>query len=459
MATRKGKLRNRGPLPVQPIDRWLAPVQRFMHIEATSGILLMVCAALALAIANSPYAKEFASFWKMPIVLLFNEFTIADTFGHLIINDGLMTIFFFVIGLEVKREIVHGELRDPKKALLPIVAALGGMVGPALVYLGLQWGEPGQRGWAIPMATDIAFVVGLLALFGNRVPFSLKIFLLTLAIVDDLGAVLVIAFVLTEEIAFGWLMAAGFGFALTYGLNLVGARKVGVYVVVGAFIWLCFLKAGIHPTVAGVLLGLLTPAKSLIGSPAFVEILQQTMSKAKRENVPPESMLPSIERLSFAARETVAPVHRLETMLHPWVAFLIMPVFALANAGVALDPSAIREPVALAVAAGLVLGKPLGILLASGFAVSLGWTRLPDGVTWRMMVGGACLAGIGFTMALFINTLSFPVSEFPDKEAAGKIGVLAGSLVNGLLGSALLASAGSAGRSDETSGSDSPHSH
>ena len=452
MATRKDKTKptSRNPLPVQPIDRWLAPVNRFMHIEATSGILLILCAATALAIANSPYAKEFAAIWKMPIVVLFNEFTIANTFGHLIINDGLMTIFFFVIGLEVKRELVHGELRDPKKALLPIVAALGGMVGPALVYLAFQWSEPGQRGWAIPMATDIAFVVGLLALFGDRVPFSLKIFLLTLAIVDDLGAVLVIAFVLTEEIAFSWLLAAGFGFVLTYSLNLVGVRKVGVYVVVGIFIWLSFLKSGVHPTVAGVLLGLLTPAKALIGNPAFVEILQQTIAKAKRENLPPEQMLPSVERLSFAARETIAPVHRLETALHPWVAFFIMPIFALANAGVPLDPSAVREPVALAVSAGLVLGKPLGILAASTLAVSLGWTRLPEGVTWRMIAGGACLAGIGFTMALFINTLAFPVSEFPEKEAAGKIGVLAGSLVSGLLGSALLAAACSESRSQDT---------
>ncbi|HET6745421.1 MAG TPA: Na+/H+ antiporter NhaA, partial [Candidatus Limnocylindria bacterium] len=255
---------------------------RFLHVEAASGIVLLACTAIALGFANSPLAAWFAALWKTKIAVSVGPFTLAGDVGHLLVNDGLMTIFFFVVGLEVKRELVHGELRDPRKALLPLLAALGGVVAPATIYLALQWGEPGQRGWPIPMATDIAFVVGFLALFGSRVPFGLKIFLLSLAIVDDVVAVLIIAFLFTDTLAWGWLGAAAGAFGSIYMFNRVGVRQVIVYVVVGTFIWLCFLKSGVHPTVAGVLLGLLTPATAWLGQATFAGVLAAAWSKVNR---------------------------------------------------------------------------------------------------------------------------------------------------------------------------------
>jgi NhaA family Na+:H+ antiporter len=288
------------------------------------------------------------------------------------------------------------------------------------------------------MATDIAFVVGFLALFGRRVPFGLKIFLLTLAIVDDLVAVLIIAFVFTDALAWGWLGAAAAGFAVTYLFNRIGVRQVGVYVLVGAFIWLAFLQAGVHPTVAGVLLGLLTPVSAWVGQETFADVLEDAWKRVSGGKKEVAGAPADVERIAFAARETVSPLHRLEMGLHPWVAFLIIPLFALANAGVPLGGSGLGSPVAAAVAAGLAVGKPVGILLLCFLAVRSGLTRLPDGVTWGMMAGAACLAGIGFTMALFLNALAFPAGMFPAEEAAGKFGTLAGSLVSATLGAAVL---------------------
>ena len=430
-------------LPSGPVDRWLAPVVRFLHIEAASGVVLLVCTAVALALANSPAAEWFANLWKTPVSLSVGGFTLSGDVGHLIVNDGLMTIFFFVVGLEVKREMVHGELRDPAKALLAVFAAIGGVLLPAGIYLALQWGEPGQRGWAIPMATDIAFVVGFLALFGKRVPLGLKILLLSLAIVDDIVAVLIIAFVFTEAIAWSWLACAGGAFLVVVTCHRIGVRPISVYLLLGVFIWLAFLKAGVHPTVAGVLLGLLTPAYPWVGRTAFADVLTAAWRGAALDKAPslPATTDVDFARTEFAAREAVSPLLRLEHALHPWVAFVIMPLFALANAGVVLTPSSIGEPVALAVAASLAFGKPLGILLCCVLAVRMRVTRLPDGVSWRMVAGGACLAGIGFTMALFLNALAFPIDQFATQEAAGKIGTLAGSVVSAALGGVVLASA------------------
>ena len=311
-------------LPVAPVDRWLAPVTRFLHIEAASGVVLLACTAVALALANSPLAAWFAGVWKVPVSLSIGAFTVSGDVGHLIVNDGLMTVFFFVIGLEVKREMAHGELRDPRKALLPVFAALGGVMMPAAIYLALQWGEPGQRGWAIPMATDIAFVVGFLALFGARVPFGLKILLLTLAIVDDLVAVLIIAFVFTDALAWGWLGWAAGAFVVVYVLHRIGVRSVGVYAIVGAFIWLAFMQSGVHPTVAGVLLGLLTPARAWIGRQTLAHVLRAAWQRASSEQRDPHAAPDDVGRTQFAAREAVSSLQRLEDGLHPWVAFVIM---------------------------------------------------------------------------------------------------------------------------------------
>jgi NhaA family Na+:H+ antiporter len=316
----------------------------------------------------------------------------------------------------------------------------------------MQNGQEGQRGWAIPMATDIAFVVGILALLGNRIPFGLKIFLLTLAIVDDILAVLVIATVFTETIAWGYLMMALVGFALCWLLNRIGVREVPIYVLAGIAIWIGFYKAGIHPTIAGVVLGLMTPATAWIRRKTFLEVMGDFWDSIRQDREADEaqndSNYPSnerhvpvnLEQLQFLARESHSPLHRLEMGLHPWVAYAIMPIFALANAGVELDPEALTSGVSIAVATGLALGKPLGIFLFCFLAVRLGWTRLPNGVTWPIFLGGACLGGIGFTMALFLNALSFPVEDYPVLEGAGKIGTLVGSAISAVLGTVILLS-------------------
>jgi NhaA family Na+:H+ antiporter len=429
----------RAHLQVARVERWLAPLKRFLHIESASGIVLLVCTGLALILANSPLDASFAALWKMKVQLTIGSFTLSDTLGHLVINDGLMVIFFFVVGLEIKRELVAGELRDPRNALLPVFGAVGGMIIPALVYLALQWGKPGQGGWAIPMATDIAFVVGILALFGPRMPSELKLLLLSLAIVDDLGAVLIIGFVFTEQLAWVWLGAAAGGLVLTYVLNQIGVRRVGIYVVVGFGVWLAFLRSGVHPTIAGVLLGLLTPARPWVGDKkTFTTVVADLWERLRGGASQGDARYVDLERLEFTAREAISPLHRLETALHPWVAFIIMPIFALANAGVVLEGSGLGNPVALAVAAGLVLGKPVGILLFCWIAVRLGLTRLPNRVGWPLLIGGASLAGIGFTMALFINGLVFPPTGFAAEEAAGKIGTLLGSLISAGLGATIL---------------------
>lgn len=424
-------------IPVPRVAQWLVPVKRFMHIEATSGVVLMLCTLIALIIANSSWSHAFEKFWHTHVAFEFGRLKIDGHLGHLIVNDILMTIFFFVVGLEVKREAVAGELRDPRKALLPIVGAIGGVVTPALIYLALQYGQEGQRGWAIPMATDIAFVVGILALFGSRIPFGLKIFLLTLAIVDDILAVLVIATVFTESIAWGYFFMALAGFALCALLNRIGVREIPIYVLVGVAIWVGFYKAGIHPTIAGVALGLMTPARAWIGNKTFLEVMADFWDRIRDEHEH-EHVPVNLEQLQFLARESHSPLHRLEMGLHPWVAYAIMPIFALANAGVVLDPVALTSGVSIAVAMGLVIGKPLGIFLFCFLAVKLGWTRLPKGVSWPIFLGGACLGGIGFTMALFLNALSFPVEEFPVLEGAGKIGTLLGSAISAVLGTLLL---------------------
>lgn len=429
---------NRTLLPTRPVDVVLSPFARFMRVEAAGGIVLLLFTAAALVIANSPYARPFADFWELPIAITIAGFSLKDHLGHLIVNDGLMTIFFFVIGLEIKREAVEGELRDPVKARLPLFAAVGGMVAPALLYTAMQWGQPGFRGWAIPMATDIAFVVGFLTLLGSRVPSGLKILLLTLAVVDDLGAVLLIAFVFSGPLAWEWLVVAAGGFLLIALFNRIGVRRVGVYVVVGACIWLAFLKSGVHSTVAGVLLGLMTPSSAWLGDQDFRELADNIVSKILRGELSKREIRSYLVRLEFAAREWIAPLDRLQEGLHYWVAFAIMPLFVFANAGVELQPEGWRSPIAIAVAVGLVVGKPLGIVLASALAIRMRWASLPSNVHWRHLVGGGCLAGIGFTMALFLNSLAFPAHTAPEMQSAGKIGILTGSLLSAILGVAIL---------------------
>ncbi|QDT04689.1 Na(+)/H(+) antiporter NhaA [Rubripirellula lacrimiformis] len=422
------------PLPDQPIDRWLRPFARFLHVETTSGILLVLCTVIALIAANSPLAEPFLAIWKTPIQIGIGSLQFNHSLHH-VINDGLMAIFFFVIGLEVKRELAHGALASLQQAALPIAAAIGGMVIPAVLYLSIQYGEPGMRGWGIPMATDIAFVVGCLALLGPRVPQSLRVLLLSLAIVDDIGAILVIAIGYTESLDGRYLAVAAFSIGIVHLFSRLGVRRFPPYIVVGAIAWIAMHESGVHATLIGVILGLMTPAKSVLVPERFREYLHEKKEEFdQRRWERKQHRAEVVQEVQRLTRETVSPLEYLEMTLHPWTAYCIMPIFALANAGVAIELSNMTDSVALAVVLGLVIGKPVGIVLFSWVAVRLGWARLPDGISWPVLVSGSCLAGIGFTMALFIDGLAFGA----DGLDTAKTGVLVGSAISAALGITLL---------------------
>lgn len=416
-------------LPDRPIQRLQRPFSAFMHVESASGIVLLICTAVALLAANSPYGEAYDHFWHQSVRVAIGDFELAYPLSHWI-NDGLMVIFFFVIGLEIKRELVIGELADPKKVVLPVAAAIGGVVVPITIFLALQYGQPGQSGWAVPMATDIAFVVGCMSLLGHRIPHGLKVLMLSLAIVDDLMAVVVIAVFYTSTISSGWLGAAAGGLLVVILMNRLGVRSVGLYVIVGVFVWLCALKSGVHPTIAGVLLGLLTPANPWIGGRKFMGFLRHTDETLRKEETTLDRARALVADLSFASREAVSPLYRLETGLHPWVGFVIMPLFALANAGVRLEVDLVTEPVAIAVASGLLFGKGIGIFGASWLTEKIGWAARPAGVTWATLAGAALLGGIGFTMAIFIASLSLS----GDHLVAAKIGIIMGSFTSACAG-------------------------
>jgi NhaA family Na+:H+ antiporter len=347
-----------------------------------------------------------------------------------------MAVFFFVIGLEVKREIVLGELRDVRRAALPIAAALGGMAIPAAIYLAFVHEGPAARGWGIPMATDIAFVVGCMAVLGKRVPSSLRILLLTLAIADDIGAILVIAIGYTEQIHLLPLGIGAVGILAISILTRLGVRSFLVYVLLGVVVWIGFYASGVHATIAGVILGIQTPAGKYLGRDHVQSVLERVQAVFHAGEW--ESMADRAEKVRTvqrAVRESISPLEYLESLLHPWVGFVIMPLFALANAGVQVTASGLSDPVAVAAGVGLLAGKPLGILLFSYVAVRLGLAVMPNGVSWRQMTGAGFLAGIGFTMALFIAGLAIQGSELD----AAKVGVLVGSAVAATIGMVILA--------------------
>jgi NhaA family Na+:H+ antiporter len=426
------------------VARVVEPIAQFMHVQAASGIVLLACTIIALALANSPWSAAYLAFWKTHITFgLVGVFTFDHSLQH-IINDGLMAIFFFVVGLEVKRELVMGELRDVRRAALPIAAAIGGMVVPAAIYFALLRGQPGERGWGIPMATDIAFVVGCMALLGDRVPKGLRVMLLSLAIVDDIGAILVIAFGYTDpaHLHWDWLAFGLLGLAVVWLLAILGVRSIGVYVAMGAFIWLDFHESGVHATIAGVALGLLTPARSWVGGTLIGEIVQKA-GDVLQGDADPREQIGTLKHMQRAAREAVSPLERCEAALHPWVSFMIMPLFALANAGVSLDFAYLASPVAIAVILGLVIGKPVGVVLASWLLVATGIGKLPERMTWTGMIGGGMLAGIGFTMALFIAGLAFALEGGHEDAASplldqAKVGILAGSTIAAVVGMIVL---------------------
>lgn len=421
-------------LPAKPVDRIIEPLARFVRIEAASGFLLLFVTVIALGLANSSYAGAFGSLWKTPLGFTIGAFEMNYSLRYWI-NDGLMTIFFFVVGLEVKRELVLGELRDLRTASLPIVAAAGGMIIPASLYLAGQLGQPGERGWGIPMATDIAFVVGCLVVLGSRVPRGLRIVLLSLAIADDIGAILVIAIGYTSHLNLVALFLGALGLGIVRGLARLGVRSIPIYYIVGGAVWLAFHESGVHATVAGVILGLLTPAHEWVSAGRLHAIAQQFAAYVQGDPWSNGGKDPkALRAIAVAARETLSPLERLETALHPWVSFVIMPLFALANAGVSINLSDFREPVAVAVMVGLAVGKPVGIVSFSWLAVWVGIAKLPEGVSWSIFTAGGILAGIGFTMALFIAGLALENTLLN----AAKVGILSGSAVAAVFGSLLL---------------------
>jgi len=421
-------------LPTTLVHRFIAPIERFMHVEAASGIVLLACTAVALILANSTWGDAYHQFWETRLGFSVGAFQLKLSLHHWV-NDGFMAIFFFVIGLEVKRELVTGELSNPRRAALPLVAALGGMVAPAGIYLMLQSGKPGADGWGIPMATDIAFVVGCMAILGRRVPRGLRIMVLTLAIADDIGAILVIAFGYTEHIHTTALVAGFAGFAVVYVLLRLGVRSFGMYLMVSLGIWFAFHESGVHATIAGVILGLLTPTSKFVPEGVFVHILdraRQVLEGGGFETLPARAQ--KLRRLQYAVREAIPPSEYLENALHPWVGFVIMPVFALANAGVAFEVDDLSNSIAVAVMLGLVIGKPLGITLFSWVAVRMNLATLPTGVGWTALIGAGLLAGIGFTMALFIAGLAMTPETLP----IAKVGVLTASGIAALGGMIIL---------------------
>jgi NhaA family Na+:H+ antiporter len=423
----------------EAIDHLLKPFNSFIKNESTAGIFLLVCSIVALILSNSAWQNAFHHFWEYEFTITVAGYTISNTLHHWI-NDGLMAMFFFVVGLELKREIMGGELSSPRNAILPLAAAAGGMLMPALIFAFFNYDKPSSSGWGIPMATDIAFALGILSLLGDRVPLSVKIFLTALAIADDLGAVLVIAIFYTSEISF-LNLATGAVFMITLmTANYLGVRSTLFYGIVGiGGLWLAFLMSGVHATVAGVLAALTIPARTKIDEVGFAMRLRNYVKEFER--IPPNDVtllepeqLHVVEKIKKLTRAASTPLQRLEHALHPIVLFIVMPVFALANAGISLQGISFEEtitPVSLGVFSGLLIGKFLGVVGASWLTLKLGWAQLPSDMAFKNLYGIGMLAGIGFTMSLFITNLAF---KSPTAMLEAKIGVLAASVLAGAIG-------------------------
>ncbi|GAA0219911.1 Na+/H+ antiporter NhaA [Castellaniella daejeonensis] len=419
-------------------ERAFATLERFLHIEAVSGAILLLAAAGALIWANSPLAPSYHAIWHAPLSIGLGDFVFSQSL-HFWINDALMTVFFLVVGMEIRREIHEGALSSLRQAGLPLAAALGGVAVPALIYTALNTDPASLQGWAVPTATDIAFAVGVLALLGRSIPGNVRVFLLALAIIDDIAAVLIIAFFYSGGLQYGGFLVAILGILMVVGLQRIGAGSALAYVIPGAVVWSGLLITGAHPTLAGVVLGLMTPVRSIPMREQPLDALSRSIGDLLGRNAgtaPDVGQLAGpLRQLRLAQREMRPPVVRVQAALHPWVAFGIMPLFALANAGVTLDGVDLSLPgpqwVMAGVAVALVAGKAAGVIGASWLVVRLGWCRLPPGVTW----GGVCLigllAGIGFTMSIFIAMLAFADEGL---LAAAKLGVLLGSLTAAILG-------------------------
>ena len=425
-------------------DRRLArtvarPITRFLHVEAASGVLLLAAAVVALVWVNSPWSASYHDLWTTDVALTVGRHTLDADLRHWV-NDGLMALFFFVLGLEIKQELVGGQLASVRAAAVPVLGALGGMVVPAAIYLAVNHGGPGAGGWGIPIATDVAFSLGVLALLGSRAPAGLKVLLLGLAIVDDIGAIVVIAVFYGAHLALGWLALGAAGLAVVAVLRRLRVWYLPVYAALGVGIWWCTWESGVHATIAGVALGLLTPARPLIDDVDADRIAAELSPDTDVDAA-------EVRDISFRLRESVPVAERLADVLHPWTSYLIVPLFALANAGVELSrhqlADAATSRITIGVVVGLVVGKLVGVAAAIGVGTLAGPGEVPEGVTGRHVVGMAALAGIGFTVSLFVAALAF--EDDPARLDQAKLGVLAASVTAAALGAVILRSAPPAG--------------
>lgn len=429
-------------IPQLPIDKILKPVNRFIHHQYTSGLVLLMGVVLAIAWVNSPFQASYHHFWEIELSLSFDKYQLKHPL-HIWINDGLMAIFFFVIGLELKREFMAGELSSLSKAALPMVAALGGMLVPAAIYYIINRNTEAAHGWGIPMATDIAFALALISAAGKHVPSSVKVFLSALAVADDLGAVLVIAFFYSTNLQIVPL-SVGLGLLLVLVAgNALGIRHTAFYLIIGFSVWIGFLLSGIHATIAGVLVAFTIPARTIVNENVYAEKLRKLSYDFEHE-IPDNSTLTTpeqhqiieeIKQLSLAAQ---TPLQKIAHSLHPWVAFIIMPLFALANAGIVIGSdffSTLINPVSIGVITGLLLGKFIGVLLFTWLMVKTGLGILPESATWKHIAGVAALAGIGFTMSLFVSALAFKQQVMIDEA---KYGILIASVIAASIGYAIL---------------------
>jgi Na+:H+ antiporter, NhaA family len=417
-------------LPSEAVDRLTRPLARFLKIQSAAGATLLVAAAAALILSNSSLSEAFTALWDSPVGVQAGtvEFTrpLRDW-----INDGLMTLFFFVMSLELKREFVHGELRDYRMVALSLAGAVGGMIVPAAIYVALMQGHAGVRGWGMVTASDTAFVVATLALLGNRLPGSLRLFLLSLSVFDDIGAVFVVVVGYGDALYLPALVAASVLGVAVLSAARSGVRSVRVYAALGLGLWLALDVSGIHPTLAGVILGLITPAREWVSDERLRAIFERVLSYPRGRHWSGDTTdRADLRRAGVAAVEALSPAERLEMAIHPWSAFLIMPLFALANAGVAVSWTGFASPVTAATFLSLVIGKPLGVLALSWLAVRTGFATRPAGLSWPLMAAGCLLTGIGFTMSLFVAEMAFEATSL----GPAKIGILLASLTSSLAG-------------------------
>jgi len=422
--------------------RVVRPLQRLMSFEISTAVLILVAVVVAMVFANSGLADAYEDFWASRVAFRVGEWELFDLSLREVVNDGMMTIFFFVVSLEIKREFIFGELRDRRTAALPIVAAIGGMVAPAVIYTIFNAGSEASSGWGIPMATDIAFAVAVVLAVGPRVPAAARLFLLTLAIVDDLGAIAVIAVFYTDDLSLAWLAGAAGVLLLTWVLRQSRVRAVLVYVVLGVICWFMLHESGVHSTITGVAFGFLAPAWSLLPPQKYPEVAYSLVDEVSErtgdgllthdEHELNDGTLREIGRLST---ETQAPLDRLEYRLVPWSSFLVIPVFAFANGGLALPDVPVEDwlgdPVVLGVGLGLLVGKTVGVFGAAWLAVRTGWARMPDSMNQLHLLGVAIAAGVGFTVALFVANLAF---TSPALVEMAKLGIMVGSVLAAVLG-------------------------